>query len=111
MDIDTHEVKYGNRVESERHVVGPWDVTPAERRICLEGWEGFLAVWEEGERGEEGREDGRQEDGQGGKKEGGWALYFDRDDDGLRGLSGEKRRRCVEVELGRRERRKGRDEG
>lgn len=46
----------------------------------FEGWEGFLAVEE---------------------KAGTWALYFDREDDGLKGKVPKKRK--VEVELSRKE--------
>ncbi|KAF2466176.1 uncharacterized protein BDR25DRAFT_395950 [Lindgomyces ingoldianus] len=65
VDQDTHEVKHGNREESEPHLVGPWDVTKMDRRVTFEGWEGFMAVkYGPGE----------------------WALYFDRDDNGLEGI-------------------------
>ncbi|KAJ5694384.1 hypothetical protein N7536_004796, partial [Penicillium majusculum] len=59
VDQETYEVKYGLRQDSENQLVGPWDCTPIDRRITLEGWEGFMAVEDEG---------------------GSWALYFDRDD-------------------------------
>lgn len=48
--------------------------------MMFEGWEGFLAVEE---------------------KSGTWALYFDREDDGLKGKV--HRKRTVEVELSRKE--------
>ncbi|KAF2100175.1 hypothetical protein NA57DRAFT_54274 [Rhizodiscina lignyota] len=83
VDEDTHEVKYGNREESEPHVIGPWDCTPVDKRVTLEGWEGFLAV--------------RDAPGE-------WALYFDRDDDGLKEIVSHSKRK-VEVELIRKERR------
>ncbi|KAL1602585.1 hypothetical protein SLS60_006001 [Paraconiothyrium brasiliense] len=82
VDRDTHEVKYGNRAESEPHIIGPWDVTKMDKRVTLEGWEGFMAV-----------RYGRRE----------WALYFDRDDDGLKGILDAKMRK-MEVVLVRRER-------
>ncbi|TVY23798.1 hypothetical protein LHYA1_G006798 [Lachnellula hyalina] len=81
VDKDTYEVKYGLRVETEGHLVGPWNVTPIDRRLTFDGWEGFTVV-EEGE--------------------GVWALYFDVDDDGLE----EKipaDQRIMEVELTRKE--------
>jgi len=84
VDADTHEVKYGDRKESDGHVVGPWDCTKLDRRLTLEGWEGFMAVREGA---------------------GNWAIYFDRDDDGLEGLVPAKKRR-VEIELTRKEMRK-----
>lgn len=82
VDKDTCEVKYGNKIESTGHVMGPWTCTKVDRRLLFEGWEGFLAV--------------REEDG-------GWALYFDREDDGLGGREGGK----LEVELWRKELRRG----
>lgn len=85
VDQDTHEVKYGNREESQGQVLGPWDVSKMDRRVTLEGWEGFVAV-----------EYGPQE----------WALYFDRDDDGMNGII-DSAMRVVEVVLVRRERRQG----
>lgn len=85
IDKDTHEVKYGDRLTSEPHVVGPWDVTKVDRRVTFEGWEGFMAV-------------------RYGPKE--WALYFDRDDDGLKGIIGEEMS-TMEVMLVRRERKQG----
>lgn len=78
---DTCEVKYGDRVASEPHIIGPWDVTKMDRRVTLTGWEGFMAVqYCPGE----------------------WALYFDVDDNGLKGVVGDEMLR-VEVELVRRE--------
>ena len=64
VDSETYEMKYGTKVESEGHLLGPWDCTKTERRLTFEGWEGFVAV-----------------------KEGpdAWALYFDRDDYCLHG--------------------------
>lgn len=74
------ELKYGNRTESREHHVGPWDWTDEdETGVTFEGWEGFVAV---------------QDD------EGDWQLYFDRDDDGLKGFVG-KRKRKLEVTLER----------
>lgn len=61
--------------------MGPWNVTPIDRRLNFDGWEGFTVVEE---------------------KEGEWALYFDFDDDGL----AEKvpmDKRIMEVELTRKE--------
>ncbi|KAJ5799703.1 uncharacterized protein N7518_001771 [Penicillium psychrosexuale] len=86
VDEETYEVKYGLREESQSQIVGPWDCTPIDRRITLEGWEGFMAVEDEGS----------------------WALYFDRDDNGLR----EKRSkgRILEIELTRKERKKRKDD-
>lgn len=83
VDQDTYEVKYGTKVESRDHLVGPWNCTKIDRRMTFEGWEGFLAVKEEPDA---------------------WALYFDREDDGLKGKVFKKR--MLEVELTRKERRK-----
>ncbi|KAF2256131.1 hypothetical protein BU26DRAFT_512994 [Trematosphaeria pertusa] len=82
VDRDTHEVKYGDRAESEPHIIGPWDVTKMDKRVTLEGWEGFMAV-------------------RYGPRE--WALYFDRDDDGLKGII-DPEMWTMEIELVRRER-------
>lgn len=88
VDGATHEVKYGIRAEAEGHHTGPWDVTEVDRRVTFEGWEGFVAVQED-----EGADV--------------WALYFDRADDGLRGVGvGLEGRRMLEVLIARRERRK-----
>ena len=83
VDQETYEVKYGTKAESEGHLVGPWNCTKLDRRMTFEGWEGFLAVEEEA---------------------GLWALYFDREDDGLKAKGAG--RRMLEIELSRRERRK-----
>jgi hypothetical protein len=81
VDKDTYEVKYGLRVEAEGHHVGPWNVTPIDRRLNFDGWEGFTVVEE---------------------KEGVWALYFDYDDDGLEGKV-PLDKRIMEIELTRKE--------
>ncbi|KAL8903089.1 MAG: hypothetical protein Q9207_004168 [Kuettlingeria erythrocarpa] len=83
VDKDTYEVKYGNKVESEGQLVGPWNCTKVDRRITFDGWEGFLCVNEAPDT---------------------WALYFDLQDDGLKGkISG---KRMLEVELSRKEMKK-----
>ena len=87
VDQDTYEIKYGNRAESETHLVGPWDCTMIDKRITLEGWEGFMAVRE---------------------GQGLWSLYFDRDDNGLESKVCKKT--ILEVVLARKERKKGRDD-
>ena len=83
VDEETNEVKYGNKIESAGGLMGPWNCTKVDRRMTFDGWEGFIAVQE--------RPDV-------------WALYFDVADDGLRGKVHKKR--MVEVELTRKERRK-----
>lgn len=94
LDKVTHEVKYGTRAVAESHVTGPWDVTEVDRRVTFEGWEDFAIV-------EERRTtSGHREEG-----DGLWALYFDRDDDGLTKVGG-RGRKSLEVEVWRKERRK-----
>jgi hypothetical protein len=87
VDEGSYEVKYGDKAQSREHIVGPWDCTKRDRRLTLEGWEGFLAVRESA---------------------GNWALYFDRDDDDLKDKVSPKKRR-VEVELTRKEMKKRKD--
>lgn len=81
VDKNTHEVKYGERSAAQQHLTGPFDCTRQDRRLTLEGWEGFAAVEE---------------------VPGIWALYFDRDDDGLV-TKVPLGTRVLEVELNRRE--------
>ncbi|KAH7320180.1 hypothetical protein B0I35DRAFT_230576 [Stachybotrys elegans] len=81
VDKDTYEVKYGLRVDAQQHITGPFDCTSQDRRMTLEGWEGFVAVEE---------------------YPGIWALYFDRDDNGLRSKVA-LGTRVLEIELTRRE--------
>jgi len=71
VDRDTYEVKYGVRVDAQPNITGPFDCTRQDRRLTFESWEGFVAVREEGE-----------------DENGLWSLYYDRDDDGLRGKLG-----------------------
>ncbi|KAH0380934.1 hypothetical protein KCU92_g7258, partial [Aureobasidium melanogenum] len=89
LDKDTYEVKYGIRVEAEPNLVGPWDCTPIDRRLTFEGWEGFVIVQEDEENDL-------------------WALYFDRDDDGLRGEGkvGTQGKRMLLAEISRKEMRR-----
>jgi hypothetical protein len=82
IDKDTQEVKYANRSDSIAHHVGSYDWTSEDSNdscITFDDWEGFLALEEEA---------------------GQWALYFDLNDDGLKGIK--KGRRTVEVSLVRR---------
>jgi len=81
VDKDTYEIKYGLRADTEGHITGPWSSTPIDRRLMLDGWEGFTAVEE---------------------SENTWALYFDVDDDGLEGKV-PLDKRIMEVELTRKE--------
>ncbi|KAF1936628.1 hypothetical protein EJ02DRAFT_387045, partial [Clathrospora elynae] len=86
VDRDTCEVKFGDRLASEPHIIGPWDVTQMDRRVMLTGWEGFMAV--------------RYGPGE-------WALYFDVDDNGLQGVVGDEMIK-MEVELVRKEKKQER---
>jgi hypothetical protein len=87
VDRETYELKYGVRVDAQPNLTGPFDCTRQDRRLTFEKWEGFVAV-----KIEEGDDAGM------------WALYFDRDDDGLKGKLGEGRT-VLEVELVRWEKR------
>ncbi|KAI1503413.1 hypothetical protein F5X99DRAFT_375163 [Biscogniauxia marginata] len=88
VDKNTYEVKYGLRVDAQEHITGPFDCTRQDRRMTLEGWEGFAAVEE---------------------FPGIWALYFDRDDDGLV-TKIPMGTRVLEVELTRREKKERKPE-
>lgn len=81
IDKDTYQVKYGVRDSAQPHITGPFDWSSQDRRLVLEGWEGFVAVEED---------------------PGIWALYFDRDDNGLKDKV-PFGARVLEVELSRRE--------
>ncbi|KAI4591546.1 hypothetical protein KJ359_013212 [Pestalotiopsis sp. 9143b] len=81
IDKDTYELKYGVRDFAQPNLTGPFDCTRQDRRMTFEGWEGFVAVEETPEV---------------------WALYFDRDDDGLRSKFPASTR-VLEIELTRRE--------
>ncbi|KAI1632933.1 hypothetical protein F4809DRAFT_652910 [Biscogniauxia mediterranea] len=88
VDKNTYEVKYGVRADAQEHLTGPFDCTKQDRRMTLEGWEGFAAVEE---------------------FPGIWALYFDRDDDGLL-TKVPMGTRVLEVELTRREKKERKPE-
>ena len=81
VDRATYEVKYGVRDSAQPQLTGPFDCTREDRRLTLEGWEGFVAVEVVPEV---------------------WALYYDRDDNGLRDKL-PPGARVLEVELARRE--------
>ena len=100
IDPKTHEIKYGVREQAEQGLPGPMGLESktamaienpgenfkaeiedakgiaVERRFTFNGWEGFALV-------EESQDV--------------WALYFDKDDDGLKGKVEGKR--VTEVEL------------
>jgi hypothetical protein len=81
IDRDTYEVKFGARAYAEQNLTGPFDCTRQDRRLTFGGWEGFVAVQQEG---------------------GFWALYFDRDSDELR-MEAQAGRPVIEIELLRQE--------
>jgi hypothetical protein len=83
VDKDTCEVKYGVRADAQPNITGPFDCTRQDRRLTLFGWEGFCAVEEFPTV---------------------WALYFDKDDEGLRSKL-PLGTRVLEVELTRKEKR------
>lgn len=87
VDKETYEVKYGVKADAHPNITGPFDITRQDKRLTLEQWEGFVAVKEEE-----------------GENAGMWALYYDKDDDGLKGKLGGKRT-VLEVELVRWEKR------
>jgi hypothetical protein len=73
-DRRTREVRYGSREAADGHILSPLDWTDDEQGLTLEGWEGFVAVEEEN---------------------GMWAVYYDRDDDLLKGrVAGKRVLRC-----------------
>jgi hypothetical protein len=83
IDKETHEVKYGVRLDAQPNLTGPFDCTRQDRRLTFDGWEGFCAVEE---------------------VPGFWSLYFDVNDDGLQSkiAPGTK---VLELELSRKEKR------
>ncbi|WVQ76110.1 hypothetical protein IAR50_005752 [Cryptococcus sp. DSM 104548] len=66
VDHRTYELKYGPPSESENHFSGPWSTTDVQKWLLFEGWEGWVVVQEDVETDL-------------------WAIYFDRNDDGLTG--------------------------
>ncbi|GME57175.1 hypothetical protein GTA08_BOTSDO09442 [Neofusicoccum parvum] len=88
IDKDTYEVKYGVRDNAQPHLTGPFDCTRQDRRLTFEDWEGFVAVEETPTI---------------------WSLYFDRDDNGLKGKV-ERSKKVLEVVLTRQERKKEKEE-
>jgi len=83
IDKDTYEVKYGVRADAQPNLTGPFDCTRQDRRLTFDGWEGFCVVEEAPMH---------------------WALYFDKDDDGLHSKL-KPGTRVLEIELVRREKR------
>jgi hypothetical protein len=83
IDKETHEVKYGVRVDAQPNLTGPFSCTRQDRRMTFAGWEGWCAVEE---------------------APGLWAVYFDVSDDGLRSKV-PPGTRVLEIELYRKEKR------
>jgi hypothetical protein len=94
-DHETRELKYGPRSEAKKHTVGSWDWTEDEQGLTLDDEECLVAVEEES----------------GGY---GWAVYWDREDDCLKGMGLGEERRVLRCSLERRvlevKRTKGLDE-
>jgi hypothetical protein len=83
-DEQTRELKYGPRVEAREHKIGPWDWTEDdEQGLTLCGEESLVAVEEES----------------GGL---GWAVYWDREDDRLKGWGIGEEKRVLRCSLERR---------
>ncbi|KAJ5028407.1 hypothetical protein PSV08DRAFT_280500 [Bipolaris maydis] len=92
-DKNTYELRYSNRTGSIMHHIGVWDWSEDESHLTFDGWEGFVAIDEW---------DGADEDpstpwGREGLR---WAVYFDKDDNGLKGRR--KGRDMFEISLKRR---------
>lgn len=85
VDRDTYSLRYGNRSASIQHIVGEWDWTEDESCVTLDGWEGFVAVDESSAMSEEEWE--QTEFGKEGLR---WAVYYDYDDNGLKGRRGKR---------------------
>ncbi|KAF2798013.1 hypothetical protein K505DRAFT_346865 [Melanomma pulvis-pyrius CBS 109.77] len=83
VDAQTYQLKYGIRKDAEPNITGQFDCTRQNHRLTLLGWEGFCAVE---------------------ARPGTWAVYFDLDDDGLKGKV-PVGTRVLEIELERREKR------
>ncbi|PSN60678.1 hypothetical protein BS50DRAFT_579202 [Corynespora cassiicola Philippines] len=92
-DKNTYELRYGNRSASIEHIVGEWNWTDDESCVTLDGWEGFVAIdeWDGAD------DDDTTEWGREGLR---WSIYFDMDDNGLKGKR--KGRDMFEIILERR---------
>ncbi|KAF4303375.1 hypothetical protein GTA08_BOTSDO09442 [Botryosphaeria dothidea] len=88
IDKETYALKYGVRDIAQPHLTGPFDCTRQDRRLTFEDWEGFVAVEEQPMV---------------------WALYFDRDDNGLKGKVS-RSTKVLEIVLTRQERKKTKEE-
>ncbi|EOA91437.1 hypothetical protein ACJQWK_04012 [Exserohilum turcicum] len=79
----TRELRYGPRSEAKKHTIGPWDWTEDEQGLMLDDEECLVAVEEE----------------RGGY---GWAVYWDREDDCLKGVGVGQEKRVLRCSLERR---------
>ncbi|EMD59676.1 hypothetical protein GGP41_008546 [Bipolaris sorokiniana] len=79
----TRELRYGPRSEAKKHKIGPWDWTEDEQGLTLDDEECLVAVEEE----------------KGGY---GWAVYWDREDDCLKGVGAGQEKRVLRCSLERR---------
>ena len=84
VDVNTYEVKYGVRADAQPNLTTPFDCTPYDRRLTLQGWEGFVAVEEQAQSGV-------------------WGLYYDGDRDGFSRMA--KGRHVLQIQLTRTEKR------
>ncbi|CAG8900208.1 unnamed protein product [Penicillium egyptiacum] len=78
LDVNTHQMRWGGRPDSEGHTCGPFDWTKDEQCITLDGWEGWLAVRLPVDDMRYQAETDLQISG--GREI--WRLYFDQNDDG-----------------------------
>jgi len=85
VDKETYQVRYGVRLDAQLNITGPFDCIGQDKRLTVGGWEEFVAVREDGE-----------------YREGLWSLYYNRDDDGLRGNLGDGKV-VLEIVLNRKE--------
>jgi hypothetical protein len=81
VDVRSSQVRYGVKAEAVKNLAGPCsqeEMEGGEMRLTMFGWEGYVAAKDDAGR---------------------WALYFDRDDDGLKGRLGGRKDDVVEVEV------------
>ncbi|KAF2441990.1 hypothetical protein P171DRAFT_321084, partial [Karstenula rhodostoma CBS 690.94] len=80
LDAFSHQLKYGVQEDTESNIAGPFDCIPQSQHLKFQEWEGFCAVEIQPNR---------------------WTIYFDVDDDVLRGKV-PPGASIVEIELERR---------
>lgn len=82
LDSETYRVTYGTRAKAEQHLTGPMGMTlmaDGGSKVNMDGWDGYMAVEEEN---------------------GDWALYFDKDANGLSDKI-DSNRKVAQIELHR----------